>query len=124
GTARSCRPSMSVGRPNPIPGSRVVRPAQYDAPMRMAPQALDAVQGRAVAHADGPVLVTGGPGTGKTTMLLERFVRLVESGADPERVALVVLTRRAARAARSFLLDRLDRSLPGLRVLTTHGLAF
>jgi superfamily I DNA/RNA helicase/RecB family exonuclease len=92
--------------------------------MRTAPPALDAAQRRVVDHADGPLLVTGGPGTGKTTVLLERFVHLVERGADPERVALVVLTRRAARAARAFLLDRLDRSLPGLRVLTTHGLAF
>jgi superfamily I DNA/RNA helicase len=92
--------------------------------MRMAPLALDADQRRVVDHADGPLLVTGGPGTGKTTVLLERFVRLVDAGDDPERVVLVVLTRRAGRAARAWLLERLDRSLPGLRVLTIHGVAF
>jgi superfamily I DNA/RNA helicase/RecB family exonuclease len=92
--------------------------------MRTAPPALDSAQRRAVELADGSLLVLGGPGTGKTTMLLERFARLVDAGADPERVALVVLTRRAARAARRALLERLDRSLPGLRVLTMHGVAF
>src|SRR5438128_2075443 len=92
--------------------------------MRMAPLALDAVQRRVVDHGDGPLLVAGRPGTGKTAVLVERFVRLVDSGADPERVALVVRTRRDRRAVRALLLDRLDRSLPGLRVLTAHGLAF
>jgi len=91
--------------------------------MRMARFALDALQRRAVEHDDGPLLVVGGAGTGKTAILLERFVRLVDAGADPDRVVLVVRTRRDRRAARETLLRRLARSLPGLRVVTAHGLA-
>jgi superfamily I DNA/RNA helicase/RecB family exonuclease len=67
--------------------------------------------------------VSGSPGTGKTAVLRERLARLIEGGADPERVALVVRTRAARRASRRVLLDRLARSLPGVNVLTVHGLA-
>jgi superfamily I DNA/RNA helicase/RecB family exonuclease len=91
--------------------------------MRTAPLALDALQRRAVEHDDGALLVLGRAGTGKTAVLLERFVRLVDAGADPDRIVLVVRTRRDRRVARETLLRRLARSLPGLRVVTAHGLA-
>ena len=55
-------------------------------------------------------------------MLRERFARLVESGADPERVALVVGSRRARQTARDALIARLPSSLSSLQVLTFHGL--
>ncbi|MDP2847881.1 MAG: UvrD-helicase domain-containing protein [Humidesulfovibrio sp.] len=44
----------------------------------------------------GPVLVLAGPGTGKTHTLLARVLRLLESGATPESLAIVTFTRRAA----------------------------
>ena len=65
-----------------------------------------------LAHTQGPMLVTGGPGTGKTAILRERFARLVEGGADPERVVLVVGSRRARDASRAALLERLPRRSP------------
>ena len=83
----------------------------------------DPVQRQVLEHGDGALLVTGSAGTGKTAVLMERFARLLEGGADPERVALVVGSKRAKDAARSALLDRIHGSLPSLRVLTIHGLA-
>jgi superfamily I DNA/RNA helicase/RecB family exonuclease len=84
----------------------------------------DPAQARVLDHPTGPLLVTGGPGTGKTAVLRERLARLVESGADPERVALVVGSGRAKAEAREFLLRRLRMSLPGLRVMNIQGLAY
>jgi superfamily I DNA/RNA helicase/RecB family exonuclease len=83
----------------------------------------DPQQEKVLAHQRGHLLVTGAPGTGKSDILLERFARLIEGGADPERVGLVVRTKAARRTARRALLDRLSRSLPGVRALTVHGLA-
>src|SRR5207247_335033 len=83
----------------------------------------DSEQSKVSQHAGGPLLVTGGAGTGKTVTLRERFARLIEAGQDPERVALVVRSKQARAAARVALLQRLSRPLPGIRVLTVHGLA-
>jgi len=77
-----------------------------------------------LAHERGPLLVSGAAGTGKTALLRERFARLIEAGTDPERVVLVVRSRRARDEARGALLARLGRSLSDLPVITVHGLAF
>ncbi|HKE53322.1 MAG TPA: ATP-dependent DNA helicase [Actinomycetota bacterium] len=84
----------------------------------------DPEQRRVLDHVEGPMLVSGGFGAGKTAALHERFARLVESGADPERVALVVGSRRARDEARAALLERLSVALPRLTVVTLQGLAF
>src|SRR4029450_13098364 len=47
----------------------------------------------------------------------------IEAGEHPERVALGVRSRQARASARLALLQRLGRPLPGIRVLTVHGLA-
>lgn len=91
--------------------------------MTAPPFLPDGDQQRVLDHGDGALLVTGGAGTGKSTVLRERFARLIEGGADPERVALVVGSVAARDAAREALLRRLPASLPGLQVLTFHGLA-
>ncbi len=87
------------------------------------PFSPDAQQDAVLAHRTGALLVTGGAGTGKSAVLRERFARLVESGADPERIALIVGSRRARLHARDALIDRLPSSLSSLQVLTLHGLA-
>jgi superfamily I DNA/RNA helicase len=86
------------------------------------PFSPDAPQDAVLAHGTGALLVTGPAGTGKSSVLRERFARLVEGGADPERVALVVGSRRARQAARDALITRLPSSLSSLHVLTFHGL--
>ncbi len=92
----------------------------------VAPNPFDAdpAQAQVLEHSTGSLLVVGAAGTGKTTVLRERMARAIESGADPERIALVVGSARAREDARGRLMDRLGRSLPALRVTTIHGLAF
>ncbi len=91
--------------------------------MEAPPFSPDPSQTQVLDHPGGTLLITGPAGTGKTAALRERFARLIEAGAEPERVALVVGSRRARDDARATLLARLHASLPGLRVLTFHGLA-
>lgn len=90
----------------------------------MALLAADPNQQAVLDHRSGALLVRGGFGTGKTSILRERFLELLAGGADPDRVALVVGSRRARDQARRVLLRRLPGSVPSLRVSTVHGLAY
>jgi DNA helicase-2/ATP-dependent DNA helicase PcrA len=58
---------------------------------------LTAQQQKAVYHADGPMLVVAGAGTGKTTVLASRVVRLIEDKlAAPGEILAVTYTRNSA----------------------------
>src|ERR1017187_7932167 len=63
-------------------------------------------QKKAVDHIEGPILAVAGAGTGKTTVLACRVVRLIEDKlADPTEVLAVTYTRNSARD----LLKRITR---------------
>jgi DNA helicase-2/ATP-dependent DNA helicase PcrA len=64
---------------------------------------------RAIAHAGGPLLIVGAPGTGKTEMLARRLAHLVAAGARPESVLMIA--SRQATAAR--LRERCEALLSG-----------
>ncbi|MEO3780660.1 ATP-dependent DNA helicase [Micromonospora sp. B11E3] len=60
----------------------------------------DPVQAEIVAHTDGPMLVLGGPGTGKTSVLVEAVAARVAEGVDPERILVLTFGRRGATELR------------------------
>ena len=67
-------------------------------------------QNEAVAHVEGPILAVAGAGTGKTTVLACRAVRLIEDKlADPKEILAVTYTRNSARD----LLKRIARLWKG-----------
>ncbi|MGW7574358.1 UvrD-helicase domain-containing protein [Streptomyces sp. NPDC054765] len=76
-------------------------------PGRVAPPVLDATQRAVVDHRHGPLLVLAGPGTGKTTTLVESVARRVQDGADPERILVLTFSRKAAVELRDRLAARL-----------------
>ncbi|MGW1955250.1 ATP-dependent helicase [Streptomyces sp. NPDC001920] len=61
-----------------------------------APPPLDAAQRAVVDHAAGPLLVLAGPGTGKTTTLVESVAARIARGGDPERILVLTFSRKAA----------------------------
>ena len=84
----------------------------------------------AAVEADGEVFVSAGAGTGKTSVLVERFVRAVcERGIDVDSVLVITYTRKAAgelrRRIREELVKRdrrdLARQLDGAWISTIHG---
>ncbi|MFF3540825.1 ATP-dependent helicase [Streptomyces platensis] len=76
-------------------------------PGRVAPPVLDAAQRAVVDHRNGPLLVLAGPGTGKTTTLVESVARRIRAGADPERILVLTFSRKAAVELRDRLAARL-----------------
>ncbi|WP_344603005.1 ATP-dependent DNA helicase [Streptomyces glaucus] len=65
-------------------------------PARVDPPRLDAAQRSVVDHRSGPLLVLAGPGTGKTTTLVESVAERIARGADPERILVLTFSRKAA----------------------------
>jgi superfamily I DNA/RNA helicase/RecB family exonuclease len=100
---------------------RVVRTHQ---PPVMAP-VLDDAQRRAVDHRGGPVLVLAGPGTGKTTTIVEAVVQRVERGEiAPEQALVLTFSRRAGAELRERIAARLDRTIREPIARTFHSYAF
>ncbi|WP_210585717.1 ATP-dependent DNA helicase [Streptomyces sp. GESEQ-35] len=77
-------------------GSRGAYRLVRTAPARVGPPHLDAAQRSVVDHGTGPLLVLAGPGTGKTTTLVESVAARIGRGADPARVLVLTFSRKAA----------------------------
>jgi ATP-dependent helicase/nuclease subunit A len=84
----------------------------------------------AAIDAPGVVFVSAGAGTGKTTVLVERFVKAVcERGLDVDSLLVITYTERAAGELRSRIRARLGelgrddlaRALDGAWISTIHG---
>ena len=72
-------------------------------------EALDPQQHVAATAPGGATLIVAGAGTGKTRTLVYRVAYLVETGVQPEQIALLTFTRRAARE----MLERAGALLDG-----------
>lgn len=104
-----------------LPTLRLVRP---DVP-EVVPPVLDESQQRVVDHRGGPLLVLAGPGTGKTTTLVEAVVdRVNRDGLRPEQVLVLTFSRRAAAELRIRIAHRLRRTIREPVARTFHSYAF
>ena len=102
------------------PTYRLVRAARPDP---IAP-VLDAAQRAVVEHPGGPLLVLAGPGTGKTTTLVEAVVDRVARGVPVEQVLMLTFSRRAAGEMRDRVTARLGRTIREPLARTLHSYAF
>jgi len=107
----------------------LVRPLA-DLPQGPAVRALANDQQRAAVEARGNVFVAAGAGTGKTAVLVERFVRAVaDDGLDVDSLLVITYTERAAGELRARIRSELQArgradlalELDGAWVSTIHG---
>ena len=83
---------------------------------------LDGHQRAVVEHRGSPLLVFAGPGTGKTTTLVELVSDRVERGElRPDEVLVLTFSRRAADELRVRLGGRLARTVRGRLAWTFHS---
>ena len=99
---------------------RLVRSAVPPEP----PPELDDAQRAVLAHPGGPLLVLAGPGTGKTTTLVETVVTRIDAGTDPEQVLVLTFSRKAAGELRDRIASRLGRIIREPLARTFHSYAF
>ena len=83
---------------------------------------LNDAQRQAVTAGDGPVLVLAGAGSGKTRVIVERMVWLVEErGVDPRHLLALTFTNRAANEMKARVAARLGVERLAAWVGTFHA---
>ena len=91
----------------------------------VAAPVLDESQQAVVDHDGGPLLVLAGPGTGKTTTMVEAVVDLVDRrGVDPESILALTFSRKAAEQLRDRVTARLGRTMSTSLSSTFHSFAY
>lgn len=76
-----------------------------------------------VDHRSGPLLVLAGPGTGKTTTLVESVAARIERGGDPERILVLTFSRKAAVELRDRMALRIGAARAP-RATTFHSFCY
>jgi len=98
-------------------------------PRAARPMVPDAQQAQVLAHRGGPLLVLAGPGTGKTTTMVEAVARRVEGrdgvvGLPSEQVLVLTFSRKAAQELRERITARLGAASTGPTAWTFHAFCY
>ena len=85
---------------------------------------LNPIQREAVLHQDSPLLILAGAGTGKTKVLTERIIHLINSYlADPQQILAVTFTNKAAKEMKSRISSQIGDLSNNIWMGTFHSIA-
>ncbi|MFG2778642.1 ATP-dependent helicase [Streptomyces prunicolor] len=112
-----------LSHPQVRQGSRGAYRLVRTPPTRPAPPRLDAPQRSVVDHVAGPLLVLAGPGTGKTTTLVESVAARIARGGDPARILVLTFSRKAAVELRDRMALRIGAARAP-RATTFHSFCY
>lgn len=82
---------------------------------------LNDKQLEAVKHMDGPCLVLAGAGSGKTRVLTERIVNLIDNGVSPYNILAITFTNKAAKEMRTRVENKLGYETNSIFIGTFHS---
>lgn len=82
---------------------------------------LNDKQLEAVKHKDGPCLVLAGAGSGKTKVLTQRIINLIDSGVSPYNILAITFTNKAAKEMRNRVENELGSITDSIFIGTFHS---
>ena len=85
---------------------------------------LSVEQKSVVTHRGSPLLVLGGPGTGKSVLMVERALSYIEEGIDPNQILLLTFDRERATELNDSIVAHIPKSINGAIVKTIPAFAF
>ena len=83
---------------------------------------LNLAQQEAVNFLHGPCLVLAGAGSGKTRVITHKIGRLIQAGLEPQRIAAITFTNKAAAEMRERAKSLIGREARGVLICTFHAL--
>ena len=82
-------------------------------------------QQRAIAHLSGPMMVLAGPGSGKTSVIVERTAYMTkEGGISPANILVVTFSRAAAKEMKERFLNFTGQEYTPITFGTFHGVFY
>ena len=85
---------------------------------------LNKEQIKAVNHKEGPCLVLAGAGSGKTRVLTERIIKLIDDGVRPYNILAITFTNKAAKEMRNRVELKLGEVANDIFIGTFHSLGY
>ena len=82
---------------------------------------LNDKQKEAVLHKEGPCLVLAGAGSGKTRVLTQRIVNLINDGVRPQNILAITFTNKAAREMRERVRNSIGEVADSIFIGTFHS---
>lgn len=80
---------------------------------------------RAIAHLSGPMMVLAGPGSGKTSVIVERTAYMTkEGGISPANILVVTFSRAAAKEMKERFLNFTGQEYTPITFGTFHGVFY
>jgi ATP-dependent DNA helicase Rep len=83
---------------------------------------LNSAQQEAVNYMHGPCLVLAGAGSGKTRVITHKIARLIQAGLQPQRIAAITFTNKAAAEMRERAKALSGREARDVLICTFHAL--
>ena len=80
-------------------------------------------QALAIAHRNKPLIITGGPGSGKTRVLIEAAIARINGGQDPNSILVLTFGRERASELRDAIALRTSKTMLEPLARTFHALA-
>lgn len=104
---------------------RLSNPSRNNESIKAMPK-LNPEQRQAIEHGEGPLLVIAGPGSGKTRVITERIVHLLESvpHLQPENILALTFTDKAAGEMKQRVRKRLPELEASPFISTFHAFCY
>lgn len=110
-----------LGLNKPVANLKLIRDPGINPGQRLD---LSVEQQSVVAHRGSPLLVLGGPGTGKSALMIERALSYIEEGIDPNQILLLTFDRERATELNDAIVSQIPKSINGAIVKTIPAFAF